>query len=200
MTDLSTEEKIMEAAKKLFYQKGFEATKTRDIAEEAGINLALLNYYFRSKKKLFDLILLESFKQFIQSMHQVFNDETTSFEQKIEVYTSNYIDFLITQPHIPVFIMSELRDNPEALIQKMQMKEHIMQSSFFKQLLEKVMAKATPIHPLHFFVNMMAMISFPFIASPMLKHLGSLSDSDFDELMAQRKKMIPLWVNAMLEV
>ena len=55
--DPTTEEKIKEAARKLFTQKGFAATRTRDIAEEAGINLALLNYYFRSKQKLFDLIM-----------------------------------------------------------------------------------------------------------------------------------------------
>ena len=57
--ELSTEEKIIAAARKLFTQKGFSATKTRDIAEEAGINLALLNYYFRSKQNLFQIIIEE---------------------------------------------------------------------------------------------------------------------------------------------
>ena len=46
----STESKIKDAAKIVFHKKGFTATRTRDIAEEAGLNLALLNYYFRSKK------------------------------------------------------------------------------------------------------------------------------------------------------
>ena len=57
--DISTEEKIRAAARKIFTQKGFAATRTRDIAEEAGINLALLNYYFRSKEKLFEQIMIE---------------------------------------------------------------------------------------------------------------------------------------------
>ena len=48
--ELSTEEKILISASKVFTEKGFSGTRTRDIAEEAGINLALLNYYFRSKK------------------------------------------------------------------------------------------------------------------------------------------------------
>ena len=59
-----TEQKIKEAAKKVFQQKGFAGTRTRDIAEEAGINLALLNYYFRSKKKLYEIIMLESLREF----------------------------------------------------------------------------------------------------------------------------------------
>ena len=63
-TDLSTEEKIKAAARKVFTQKGYSATRTRDIAEEAGLNLALLNYYFRSKEKLFELIMAEKMQQF----------------------------------------------------------------------------------------------------------------------------------------
>ncbi len=55
----STEEKIKEAARRVFTQKGYAATRTRDIAEESGLNLALINYYFRSKEKLFDIIMLE---------------------------------------------------------------------------------------------------------------------------------------------
>ncbi|HLZ87627.1 MAG TPA: TetR family transcriptional regulator, partial [Puia sp.] len=66
--EASTEEKIMEAARKLFTQRGFAATRTRDIAEEAGINLALLNYYFRSKQKLFDIVMMENFRRFLGGM------------------------------------------------------------------------------------------------------------------------------------
>ena len=55
--EISTEEKILEAASKVFTEKGFAGTRTRDIAEHAGINLALLNYYFRSKEKLFEQVM-----------------------------------------------------------------------------------------------------------------------------------------------
>ena len=72
--DLSTEEKIKEAAKKVFLKKGYAATRTRDIAEEAGINLALLNYYFRSKEKLFDLIMLEKLEKFFGVIAPVLNN------------------------------------------------------------------------------------------------------------------------------
>src|SRR5579859_5707706 len=90
--EASTEEKIMEAARKLFTQRGYAATRTRDIAEEAGINLALLNYYFRSKEKLFDIIMLESLHDFRQHIIVALNDEKTSLENKIETLVSNYID------------------------------------------------------------------------------------------------------------
>src|SRR5579859_3339176 len=92
--EASTEAKIKEAARKLFTQKGFAATRTRDIAEEAGINLALLNYYFRSKQKLFDLIMMENFRQFIGGMSANFVDESLSMEERIGKVVNAYIDFL----------------------------------------------------------------------------------------------------------
>ena len=72
--DNNTEARIKEAARIVFLNKGFAATRTRDIAEEAGINLALLNYYFRSKQKLFNLIMLDALKIFLSSIYDVIND------------------------------------------------------------------------------------------------------------------------------
>src|SRR5947207_6934659 len=82
--NLPTQEKIKEAARKIFMQKGYAATRTRDIAEEAGINLALLNYYFRSKEKLFDIIMLEKLFHFIEGIKDILNDKQTTLEEKIE--------------------------------------------------------------------------------------------------------------------
>ena len=64
--DISTEERIKAAARKVFHQKGFAGTRTRDIAEEAGINHAMLNYYFRSKEKLFEMVMMETMAQFFK--------------------------------------------------------------------------------------------------------------------------------------
>ncbi len=101
--DLNTEAKIKNAARLVFHTKGFAATRTRDIAEEAGINLALLNYYFRSKEKLFDIIMLETLQGFFKSISTIFIDEQTSLEDKTERIVSTYIDLLIIEPQIPLF-------------------------------------------------------------------------------------------------
>src|ERR1700760_4069048 len=90
--EASTEEKIKEAARKLFTQNGFAATRTRDIAEEAGINLALLNYYFRSKQKLFDLIMQENFHKFLRGMTVNLQDETIGVDERVTRVVTAYID------------------------------------------------------------------------------------------------------------
>src|SRR4051812_42533624 len=105
--DVSTEEKIKAAAKKLFTQKGFAATKTRDIAEEAGINLALLNYYFRSKQKLFEIVMRENVILFIGGMiDSIKTNQHLSFEKKLEILIDSYIDTLLANPDLPFFILS----------------------------------------------------------------------------------------------
>ncbi len=199
--DISTEEKIKNAARIVFHKKGFSATRTRDIAEEAGINLALLNYYFRSKEKLFDIIVLETMQAFFKSINQVFNDSSTTLESKIETLVVNYIDLLIANPDIPLFILSELKNNHKDLLIKIGMKEAMMKSYFLKQYQEKVKnGKISPMQPLQFMMNLMGMTVFPFIASPVLRNLGDLTQKDFDTLMRERKLLIPKWIKATLKV
>src|SRR6195952_788113 len=91
VADVSTEEKIKQAATKVFMQKGYAATRTRDIAEAAEINLALLNYYFRSKEKLFEIVMLEKVQKLFGLIIPVVTDETMDLEKKIELIAANYI-------------------------------------------------------------------------------------------------------------
>ncbi|HZV68728.1 MAG TPA: TetR/AcrR family transcriptional regulator [Saprospiraceae bacterium] len=199
--DPSTEEKIKNAARVMFTQKGYAATRTRDIAQEAGINLALLNYYFRSKEKLFDLIMLESMQGFIQSISGVLNDEGTSLQEKIRTLVSNYIDMLTLQPNLPLFVLSELRNHPHELISKLDFKEKLIRSHFFVQIQQAIIeGKIPPMHPLHFIMNIMGMIIFPFVGSPIIKNIGNLDQSSFNELMQQRKILIPEWIFSMMNL
>ncbi|PWG78107.1 TetR/AcrR family transcriptional regulator, partial [Pararcticibacter amylolyticus] len=131
--EISTEEKIRQAAHKVFTRKGYAATRTRDIAEEAGINLALLNYYFRSKEKLFAKIMTDSLQHFMTGIKAVLNDETTSLEEKIERIVINYTDMFMDEPDLPLFIMSEVRTDPDRLLTRMNIKDFIFSSHFMKQ-------------------------------------------------------------------
>src|SRR6188768_3829160 len=127
-SDHSTEEKIKHAAREVFHQKGYAGTRTRDIAEAAGINLALLNYYFRSKEKLFDIIMTETLQNFLQTIRLTFNDPSTSLNEKLELLADRYIDLHIREPEIPLFIMSELRTNPKKILDTIHPRENLMQS------------------------------------------------------------------------
>jgi AcrR family transcriptional regulator len=196
--DTSTEEKIKNAARTVFQKKGFAATRTRDIAEEAGINLALLNYYFRTKEKLFEIVIFETLSGFMQGMISAFNNENTTFEKKIELLADKYVDFAIENPNVPMFILSEMRNRPEDLFEKIPAKQLLANSIFVKQFQEKVKTgEIKEPNLLHFIMNLLSLIIFPFVGRPFLSAVGGLNENQFHKLMQERKKLIPVWIKAM---
>jgi AcrR family transcriptional regulator len=200
-TKQDTEHKIKEAARKVFLEKGFAATKTRDIAEEADINLALLNYYFRSKKKLFDIIMTETLQSFFSGIISVFNDEKTTLKEKVSLFVNHYIDLLSANQNIAPFIINTVRDNPEEYISKIGIIENAKKSVFIKQFMEGVTkGDIPPINPLHFMVNLMGLVVFPFIAQPMVSTVLGIPEDQYLNIIQERKRLIPLWVESMLSV
>ena len=191
--DLSTEEKIMEAARKVFTEKGYAAARTRDIAEESGINLALLNYYFRSKEKLFELVMLEKVNKLFGTIIPILSDEKTELEEKLDRIAESYIDLLLVNPDLPIFVLSEIRRRPEKFAQLVNAKERVTQSVFMKQL----MARKLNISPFHILINLLGITVFPFVAKPVLSKLIG-NEEQYDMLMKQRKELIPMWIKMML--
>lgn len=197
-TDISTEERIKEAAHILFYKKGFVATRTRDIAKEAGINLAMLNYYFRSKQKLFEIIMTETLSKFVNNIQVVLDDINTSLEEKISEVTRRYIDLLIEEPEIPTFLLMEIRNNSKALKAKLVIAQKIRGSVFYKQYQDAfTLGKIKESHPLHFILNLFGLIVFPFIVKPLLLEMNRVKTPEFNRVMEQRKILIPFWLKIM---
>lgn len=194
-TGISTEEKIKEAARTVFTKKGYAATRTRDIAEEAGINLALLNYYFRSKEKLFELVMMEKMAKFFGAIAPILNDVSTSLETKVAGIAERYIMLLTENPDLPLFILSEVRMNPEQFVSKLPLNK-ILESHLIKQIHEK----RPDLHPGHFLMNLLGFTVFPFVMKPVFVASKMLSDKSFHDLMEQRKKLIPRWFNAILKM
>lgn len=197
--DTSTEEKIKKAALKLFTRKGYAATRTRDISEEAGINLALLNYYFRSKEKLFELLMAELLEQFFRGIVEIFNDEKTSLDEKMKMFVAQYTALLKEQPDLPLFIFHHLRANPGKLASRLGM-GRLFKSYFFNQLAREMeRRKIRRIHPMQFVMNLLAMTVFPFIAAPLLKEVTGINGKMFDKLVEERLTLIPQWMKVIME-
>jgi AcrR family transcriptional regulator len=196
----STEEKIKEAARRVFTRKGYAATRTRDIAEESGYNVALINYYFRSKEKLFDIIMLEHIQLFVNSVLEHLNDRTTSLPQKLEILIGHYIDMLIKNPDLPVFILNEINADPAKLIAKVGFDKIKPENIYMAEQWRMMVAagKVPPINPIHFLMNAVSMTIFPFIASPLIRNRMGLTLDEFNALMEERKKLIPAWIKSIM--
>lgn len=192
---ISTEEKIKAAARTIFTKKGYAATKTRDIAEEAGMNLALLNYYFRSKEKLFSIVMAENLKKLFGILAPTLNDQSKSLDEKITYIATSYINMLFLNPDLPLFVLSELRQNPVWLKETLNVDAYVIGSHFMQQLQEK----KKDINPIHFLMSFLGMLIFPFAARPILQGTAAVTDEQYDQLMEERKKLIPIWLKCMLE-
>jgi AcrR family transcriptional regulator len=191
--DIKTEEKIKAAALKLFQQKGFAGTKTRDIAKEAGINIALLNYYFRSKEKLFEIIMEESMRKIFLGLQSVLNKPT--IEEKLEGIVNNYFDALLTNPNLPLFVFSEIQADATGFLKKVGVPTtFITDSPFFQQLNKALNVK----NSLQIVLNILALTVFPFIAKPLWLLVSEMNEDEFVPFIEERRKMIPVWIKLMI--
>ena len=198
---MNSEERIKAAARKVFHQKGYAGTRTRDIAEEAGINHAMVNYYFRSKEKLFQIVMIETMTYFFQGISAILNEETTSLEQKIEQVVAKYIDLLLEEPELPTFVFNEVRTNPEPFIENSPIYKALQNSVLARQYSEAV-ARGEVSEPnlLQMVLNVISLVIFPFITQPILIVLNKMDNEQYKTLMLERKKLIPQWIKAMLFV
>ena len=198
---MNSEERIKVAARKVFHQKGYAGTRTRDIAEEAGVNHAMVNYYFRSKEKLFQVVMIETMTYFFQGISTILNEEKTSLEQKIEQVVANYIDLLLEEPELPTFVFNEVRTNPEPFIENSPIYKALQNSVLARQYTEAV-ARGEVSEPnlIQMVLNVISLVIFPFIAQPILIALNKMDNEQYKTLMLERKKLIPQWVKAMLFV
>jgi AcrR family transcriptional regulator len=167
--ELSTEEKIKEAARKIFLQKGFAGTKIRDIAEEANINIALLNYYFRSKEKLFDAIFSEALSELLMGMLAILNDKSLSFEEKIIKVVHSDTEQLKKNPLLPNFVFNGLSNEAEKIMRNFPTALMDFENAHFVEQFKEGVAqgKYRNIHHDHVYSCMQGMILQPFIEKSM---------------------------------
>lgn len=185
----STERLIFDAALAIFQRKGLAGARMQEIADEAGINKAMLHYYFRSKELLFREVFLLSFKQFSASVIPILN-ESNSWEEKIPLLIHHYLSTMQKNPDLPMFIINELRYNPDEFVNIVS-GNGIKDTLFIKQLKEGMeKGEIRQIQPLQVLVTVISETVFPFIARPMLKAMTSIQDAGWDTFINNREHII----------
>ena len=163
-----------------------DGARMQEIADEAGINKALLHYYYRSKQLLFEAVFKSAFLMLAPQLNKVLNSED-SLNDKIRNFTKNYISFIIKHPYLPNFIINELNRNPE-FVQKLTSEKHFPTIKKFRQQVVENVENGTikPIKAEQLFINILALNIFPFIASPLLKGFLDINNDNYQQLMEER--------------
>jgi len=192
--DTTTEQKILDAARKVFIAKGMAGARMQDIADEAGINKAMLHYYFRSKEKLFETIFKELSIEFLPRVNAIFESDLSLFE-KIEVFCSEYISRMMENPFIPLFIVNEINKQPEIFLKKMWGGKRPQIGKFLQQIESEIQKGAIErIHPAQLMLNMVSMCIFPFIGKPLCQMVMGINESGYRKLMEERKTLVPQFI------
>lgn len=185
--DESTEEKILEAAKSVFQSKGMDGARMQEIADTAGINKAMLHYYYRSKQLLFEAVFKNAFSMLAPQLNAILNDDS-SIEEKIRNFTSNYISFIIKHPYLPSFIIQELNRNQDFILKIKESKEFPNLERFKKQVDEEVQKEIIkPISAEQLFINILALNIFPFVGKPLIMAITNLDSIAYEQLIEERK-------------
>lgn len=200
--DQSTEERIKDAAKAIFIQKGYAGARMQEIAEEAGgINKALLHYYFRSKDQLFEKIFDEVFLEIMPKLNAVLKMEGHILE-KIDAFIDEYIRNIRRHPHIPLFVIHELSQNPDRFVQKVTGNSNLPNvAGLMMEIMEAMEeGKIRTFAPLQLFMNILAMCVFPFVARPIIQSVTRLDDDSWEQIMDERSTAVKQFIHSALEV
>ncbi len=191
-TPSRTEERILRAARSVFTRKGMAGARMQDIADRAGINKALLHYYFRDKDKLFERIFLQEAQLFFPKINMIFSSDQP-LSEKIIRFVAEYTDEMIRNPYLPWFVLNEIHRDPDAFLYKVWGAERLPKPQFFlKQVGTEIRnGHIRKINPVQLLMHMLSLTIFPFIAKPMFVRNLRLSEKQFIALVNQRKNEIP---------
>jgi AcrR family transcriptional regulator len=191
---LNTEDKILEAAKEIFISKGFDGARMQEIADLADINKALLHYYFRSKDKLFEAVFEDTLHQIGPVIFNFFN-EVMPLEVKIWKFVDNYIEIIKKNPKLPLFLLNEIRVNPDRVLHYLNIESFFDVNSLQDQLDKETLSRGSAqVDVRHFIVNIISLTIFPFIGKPIMQKTLHIQDTDWEDFLDERKKIIPITI------
>lgn len=189
IAEAQTEAVIKEKAKTLFFQKGFLNATTQEIADEAGVNRALIHYYFRSRDQLMDMLLEEAVNEKRERARTVLSS-ALPFREKIILFIDIVVEYGLKFPYLENFIITETARNPEKV--KVLCQTKVRSSDLIRKDLEDEIAKGRllPITAENFVINLMSLCNYPLLAKNVLQNMHGMSDTAYRKFLQDRKEII----------
>jgi AcrR family transcriptional regulator len=198
---LDTANRIKQAAREVFLSQGPHNARTWEIANAAGLNPALINYYFRNKDKLYQIVMLEELGRFLQTIVPIVSDRTTLLERKIELLVERYFAMADQGPHLPMFILNEMFKGHSGLKNQIKKQRNMLHRSEMADQLHKAI-KAGKYRNVSFsevIINVIGLNIFPIIAAPAMQIMGGLTDEEYTRMLQVRRQKVYEWVLYMLK-
>ena len=190
--DLETRERILDAAHAVFLRKGTASSRTQEIAAEAGVNKALVHYYFGTKAALADAIFERALGSLMPRIFGILADPDRSIEEKVPAIVREQIDFHSTRPYFAGYLLSELHAQPQRISRLIARNGRVPLDVIRRQL--QAAAKAGTIRRIsaeQFVVNLMGLLIFPFAIRPALGEMLALDATRWRAFIEERRRLLP---------
>jgi AcrR family transcriptional regulator len=190
--DRATRERILDAAHVVFLRRGTAASRTQEIADEAGVNKALVHYYFGTKAALADAIFERALGTLTPLIFGILANPDRTIEQKVHDIVREQINFHLARPYVAGYMISEMHSEPQRMAALMAKRGGPPLDVIGRQLREAAKAGLMrPISPKQFVVNMMGLLIFPFALRPGLSLMLDLDPPAWAAFMEERKRLLP---------
>lgn len=188
---MDVQARILETAKKLFIENGYQATSIRQIAAKSEVNVSMINYYYRSKLNLFQLIYDNALEEFINKISSILRSDL-SFFVLIESWIDSFYEILIKYPQTSIFLLNEINKRHEHLISKVSKKElHNMYTLFAKRVEQEVSKGSIKnISPISIIMSVLSLSLFPFTLSKVVSAIENTSTEKRTLLMLEHKRNV----------
>jgi AcrR family transcriptional regulator len=187
------EGRIIEAAKRVFVRKGYEATTMGDIAAEAGISRTALHYYFHTKEMMFEAIFSQLMGALLPNIDTIMDEDNTILE-KFPGFIDAYLRALLQNDLFPLFVVNEMNRDPEYLFSAVmknvnQIQPLIRLKSQLVDEMERGLLKKLPLEDIA--STFIGLVVFPLLIRFPLKtvFMGG-SDEAFNAFIDRRRQLI----------
>lgn len=186
-----TETRILQAAEKEFFEKGYAGARTASIAEAAGVTHAMLHYYFRTKDKLFERIVTEKINMLGDIVLKAIGDSDLPLEDRIRQGVAQHFDFIMANRDLPRFMVNEVITHPErvGLIEKniQNIADKILRN--FQKEIDEYAAQGLcrKVDARMLLIDIISINVFPFMAAPMVRLVADTACATYDEFLMKRK-------------
>ena len=200
--DGDTERRILDAARHVFTRRGTAGARMQEIAEEAGVNQALLHYYFRTKDRLAEAVFREAALRLAPAVGGILGSDLP-LEEKIERFVHLYIDTARRNPFLPGYVLAEMHHHPDRIVALAAGLARSAPAALAQPLVARLDAQLRaaaaagtmrPISPQQFLVNLLGLCVMPFAARPMLTAVLGLDAAAFDRFLDERRAELPAFI------
>jgi AcrR family transcriptional regulator len=195
--------RILDAADEIFVRRGIDGARMQEIADHAGVNKALLHYYFRSKADLARAVWVRIASSFVPGIFEMMASDLP-LDDKIDRFVDAYHTKFTRHPYLLAYVIGEAGRHPDLVGDVLSPERRKAARRMIAKLRAQIEAlvdakQMAPMSAEQWLVTLAGSCLFPFLARPMIGELLGLGPKAFEGFMEQRRADLPAFLKRAIQ-